>query len=102
MNLEPNFVEFYQNEKRAICYELYTNEYKFEPDTVTVKVFKGNVKVDEKTALVFNNKMCVLIDTTVTKNTGEYIVEWKLEKNDPTLNDTEIFYKKTRLVIRKL
>ncbi len=105
MYLEPNFIEFYQYEERAICYELYTEHEKFNPDEngVSVKVYnKNNKLIAEKPALLIENRMCFLVEEEISKNPGEYIIIWQIKRHESVIDKTETFNKKTKLVIRKL
>ena len=89
-----------QNEKRAIQYELFTENGIFIPDVAYIEIYEYDsgeyTLVLEQSCLRDNNKISIIIDDTITQNIGDYMLYWKIEK------DNQIFYKSTKLVIKDL
>ncbi len=97
MNID-NTVEFYQNEKRVIQYEVDTNQLgPFNLDGADVKVLNSSKEVIlEQSALVEENKMSFIVGESITETPGTYIICWKIMKSG------QIFYKVTSLLIKEL
>ncbi len=102
-----NYIEFYQNERRLVRYELYTENKKIYPNHVNVWIEdnRKNIVMKSVSAHVSENVMSFIVDRTITKNPGTYYIIWEINKDfdqDITESDEEIIYKKTQIKIREL
>ena len=91
-------VQINQNEKRAIQYELFTEDGTLTPDAASIVIYEHDsgeyTEVLDQSCLIDNNKISIIVDDTITENVGDYMLYWKIEK------DNQIFYKSTKLEIK--
>jgi len=91
-------VQINQNEKRAIQYELFTENGLLVPDAASIVIYEYNdgnyTPVFDQNCIIDSNKISIIVDDTTTQNIGNYMMYWKIEK------DNQIFYKTTKLVIK--
>lgn len=86
----------YKNEVRAVEITILDQDnVAFEPDTayVTIYDYDDNVIVAEQEAYVTSNEIYTVVGTTVTEDTGNYKIKWRIVKGDYT------YYHLTNLIV---
>lgn len=77
---------------------MFTDNGIFTPDATSIKIYKYNngnyTLVLDQSCLIDNNKISIIVGETVTQNVGDYMLYWKIEK------DNSIYYKSTKLTIK--
>ena len=89
----------YEGEKRAIEITLTDqDDAVFEPTVVYTTIYNEDDEVVRvyQEAYLTSNRMYDIVDTTVTANTGNYYIVWKIVKSE------YIYYHRTSIVVLSL
>lgn len=91
-------IELYENEVRAIEYELYfNNSSSLNITSANIEIFNSNLDVlISHPCMIIENKISTLITEDVTSTKGNYKIIWTVEINN------QIYKNRTNLKIREI
>ena len=93
-----DIIELYENEVRAVEYELYfNNSSSLNITSANFEIFNSNLDVIvSRPCMITGNKISTLITEDVTATKGDYKIIWTIEINN------QIYKNRTNLKIREI